>query len=254
MTTARRECFVSMLTSESYLPGAEALLHSLRQTRTLREIVMMVTPDVSERVRSKLLKFCDRVVEVEPISSPVGEARAAGDGLPCWANSGYTKLRLWQLVEYDTVVYVDTDALVLESIDELFALDCDFAAAPDIFPPDKFNAGVLVARPDAAVFAEMLRRVPEIVSHDGGDTGFLNCIFEDWFSGSSRVARLPFRYNAQRTMHWMTSEKAPGYWNVCKPIKILHFSSSPKPWEDPKRKGELELIWWQHYIQTQLSF
>ena len=175
----------------------------------------------------------------------------------------------------------------------------------------------------------MLRRVPEIVSHDGGDTGFLNCIFEDWFSGSSRarrrrvshgegfadrnsgqfhtqVARLPFRYNAQRaappatyslspsrrararaigkgeapagdthvslslscapcvlgeraelragTMHWMTSEKAPGYWNVCKPIKILHFSSSPKPWEDPKRKGELELIWWQHYIQTQLSF
>lgn len=59
---------MSMLTSESYLPGAEALLHSLRQTRTLREIVMMVTPDVSERVRSKLLKFCDRVVEVEPIS------------------------------------------------------------------------------------------------------------------------------------------------------------------------------------------
>ena len=44
------------------------------------------------------------------------------------------------------VVYVDTDALVLESIDELFALDCDFAAAPDIFPPDKFNARVGVRR------------------------------------------------------------------------------------------------------------
>jgi hypothetical protein len=26
------------------------------------------------------------------------------------------------------------------------------AAAPDIFPPDNFNAGVMIIRPDASVF------------------------------------------------------------------------------------------------------
>ena len=62
-------------------------------------------------------------------------------------------------------------------------------------------------------------------------SGYLNAFFPDWFvSSSSR--RLPYRYNAQRTLHWMTHDKQPGYWDAVKPIKIVHYSSSPKPWEE----------------------
>ena len=50
----------------------------------------------------------------------------------------------------------------------------------------------------------------------------------------------------------MTYEKQPGYWNSIKPIKILHFSSTPKPWNNAEKKGDLEMIWWQFYIQSQL--
>ena len=50
----------------------------------------------------------------------------------------------------------------------------------------------------------------------------------------------------------MTHEKAPGYWDAVKPIKVLHFSSSPKPWDAPGRKGELELLWWAAYTQAQV--
>mmetsp|Transcript_14137 Transcript_14137/g.44569 ORF Transcript_14137/g.44569 Transcript_14137/m.44569 type:complete len:105 (-) Transcript_14137:195-509(-) len=92
----------------------------------------------------------------------------------------------------------------------------------------------------------MMRLAPTAPSHDAGDTGFLNFFFPDWYRGPPE-SRLPFRYNAQRTLHWMTSARQPGYWEVVKPIKILHFSSSPKPWEDVKKKGDLELLWWQHY-------
>ena len=46
----------------------------------------------------------------------------------------------------------------------------DFAAAPDVFPPDKLNAGVMVVRPNRAVFLSMMRRI-DLPSHDGGDTG-----------------------------------------------------------------------------------
>lgn len=54
---------------------------------------------------------------------------------------------------------------------QLFDRDCDFAAAPDVFPPDKFNAGVLVLRPDRAVFEDMVSKASVLPSHDGGDTG-----------------------------------------------------------------------------------
>lgn len=35
--------------------------------------------------------------------------------------------------------------------------------------------------------------------------------------------------------------------------QVLHFSSSPKPWEEAKRKGDLEMLWWQHFVQLQLQ-
>jgi len=84
--------------------------------------------------------------------------------------------------------------------------------------------------------------------------GFLNAFFPDWFS-QPPSARLPFTYNAQRTLHWMTYAKAPGYWRSVQPIKVLHYSSSPKPWlapspsESPKR-GELELKWLQWLMRA----
>jgi hypothetical protein len=49
--------------------------------------------------------------------------------------------------------------------------------------------------------------------------GFLNHYFRDWYA-SGAASRLPFRYNAQRTMYWMTHEKNPGYWDAIKPLKV----------------------------------
>ncbi len=57
-------------------------------------------------------------------------------------------------------------------------------------------------------------------------------------------------YNAQRTMHWLTYPTAPGYWNdAVKQKKIIHYSSKPKPWDSEAKKGELEILWWSHYIE-----
>lgn len=36
-------------------------------------------------------------------------------------------------------------------------------------------------------------------------------------------------------------------------LQIIHFCSSPKPWEEPKRKGDLEMIWWQRYLQMKVG-
>ena len=51
----------------------------------------------------------------------------------------------------------------------------------------------------------------------------------------------------------MTHKKQPGYWQAVGEVAVLHFSSSPKPWESPDKKGELELIWWKYFMQAQLG-
>lgn len=286
--------FVTLITTDSFGPGARVLLHSLQISmkttpmaiKSKPATILLVTPQVTEGIRKGLRGLCDDLIEVQPIPNPY----AAQTHVSGWVDSGFTKLCIWGLVQFDRVVYLDADCLVFKDLQELFTLDVDFAAAPDVFPPDRFNAGVLLLRPDMTLFDDLVRHTNSRVlsSYDGGDTGFLNAYFPDWSSGplllptttassstsdtcsssssssintyvSSRgisLARLPFVWNAQRTVHWMTHAKAPGYWDSIAPsINILHFSSSPKPWEveGATKKGELEMRWWAEFVQSQMA-
>ena len=53
----------------------------------------------------------------------------------------------WNLTELSKVVFLDADTLPLQPIDSLAEHPSAFAAAPDTFPADQFNSGVMVRRP-----------------------------------------------------------------------------------------------------------
>lgn len=253
---------VTLVTTDSFIPGAQALFHSLRVRSppgpgAAYTTHVMVTPAVTAAARAKLKGMADVVEEVEPIWNPHTAAapEAGAPHVAAWGEGeyGYSKLRLWELTRYAKVLYLDADAIALAPVAGLFErLDrVAFAAAPDVFPPDKFNAGVLLLRPDRAVLEAMLAVAPTLPAHDGSDTGFLNSFFDTWWT-SSADARLPFGYNAQRTLHWMTHDKNPGYWEAVAPLAVVHYSSQPKPWDAPGRKAELEMLWWQVYTDSMM--
>ena len=103
---------------------------------------------------------------VPPIANPAesdeikAKLESEGKPMPSWFGSAYTKLHIWSLVEYSQVFYIDADCMVCEPLDHMFDAykSTDLAASPDVFPPDHFNAGVLLIRPSMAVFQELLRR------------------------------------------------------------------------------------------------
>jgi glycogenin glucosyltransferase len=249
-STCKQTCFCTLITSDSFVVGAQALILSILDkcsfpsNQEKRDILVLHTTDVSrfslkilQKIKGIKFKLVDKLVgQVDPNRK-----------VESW--SDFTKLHIWSLVEYERVVYLDADMLVMEDIGDLFTRDLGtlgFAAAPDVFPPDKFNAGLLVLTPDIARFNQIILSLHTLPSYDGGDTGLLNAIFPGWFQ-SSASNRLPFCYNAQRTLHWLTYQAQPGYWNAIGPKKVIHFSSSPKPWLDTKKQGELELLWWSRY-------
>ena len=247
---------VTLLTDDSFLPGVQVLVFTFKKYHPNVEVVVLVTPDVTKTTKFILKRSGVKVRKVENIPMPKNPPNidVERETNPNWSSCGLTKLRIWGLSEYERVIYIDADCAILSSLDYLFSLPLGtlgFAAAPDIFPPDCFNAGVLVVRPDSSVFQDMLSKAEHLQSYDGGDTGFLNAYYDKWFD-AEKSNRLDFSYNAQRIMHWMTYSTSPGYWQaLCRRgVKILHFSSSPKPWnlEGPKKKlGELEMTWWMLY-------
>jgi len=246
-----------MLCNESYFNGVLVLIKTLRRhcSRSIPITVMVDRSQVSTTTVARLKSLCEHVVEVDTLLGPQRSSSAATSTVAAsasssapWAASEMTKLRLWELTQFDSIFYIDADCMVLDCVDEVFdrCKDSDFAAAPDVFPPDRFNAGVLYLRPSVETFQALCAALHTLPSYDGGDTGFLNAFYPDWYQGPS-ADRLPFGFNMQRTLYWFTYSVRPGYWDSIDPKKIVHFSSSPKPWETSmdKARGDLEWQWWQ---------
>lgn len=228
MVRKSKEAFVVLLASGDYLKGLVATAQMLHESGTFRPLVVLnavpATEDNKETnnlVRAVAHKFNLVVVPTEPIGNPK-------DNSTLLKQLSYTKLAIFGLDTLDKLVFLDLDLLVLDNIDELFDVETpDVAATSDGFPPSVFNSGVMVVRPDRRMYGDMLSRLNNLVSYDGGDQGFLNSYFGDWATGDPR-RRLHSRYNTKASF-WCYNK-----WGLeaVKPLKILHFCGcTMKPWQ-----------------------
>jgi len=259
----RPNAIATLITTDDFLAGAQTLLYSIRKSLLSipaadyppEIVVLTTTTSLSITSISTLEHLCDRIITVPFIKSPVKSH------VPSWdTKCAFTKLNLFKLQEYEKILYLDADCLVLKDVSHLFKEKfgeekTELVAAPDIFPPDKFNGGVLLLKPSQSIFQSLLSKFENnFESYDGGDTGFLNAYFSDWYTSST--ARLPFKYNAQRYVYDVTFKKQPGYWQSVGDIVVLHYSSTPKTWErisKPKKQGDeedLDDLWWKWYEES----
>ncbi|KAL7753503.1 glycogenin glucosyltransferase [Sorochytrium milnesiophthora] len=169
-------------------------------------------------------------------------------------NVSFTKLHVWRLTQFDKIVFLDADVLVLRNIDELFEYD-ELSAAPDCGWPNIFNSGVFVAQPSIDTFTSLLAHLESRGSFDGGDQGLLNQYFSDWATTPSR--HIPFTFNVTPTTVY---SYAPAYRYFRQDVRVLHFIGSDKPWkwhrfsdgtmmQRPGANSDLlEMVswWWSH--------
>ncbi|CAO2205956.1 unnamed protein product [Urochloa humidicola] len=81
-------------------------------------LVVAVLPDVPESHRRILVSHGCVVREIEPVYPPDNQTQFA----MAYYAINYSKLRIWEFEEYERMVYLDPDILVLDNIDELFEL------------------------------------------------------------------------------------------------------------------------------------
>ncbi|MEQ9247563.1 MAG: glycosyl transferase, partial [Nitratireductor sp.] len=139
---------------------------------------------------------------------------------------------LWQLTEYERVVFIDADAVVVRNIDRLFGYP-EFSAAPNVYESladfHRLNSGVFVATPSEATFAAMLARLdqPEAFWRRTDQT-FLQAYFPHWHG-------LPVFFNMLQYV-WFN---LPELWDWTS-ISIVHYQYE-KPWErDHPKATELQ--------------
>lgn len=241
--------YVTLVTNADYVRGAEALVRSLRLTGTEADLVVLATGGVEERAVQRLRGLGARIVwtELLPTSGAfnAAHARAALHGAAPFTKGekppfhtpldNFVKLRLWQMTEYASAVFIDADAIVLRNVDRLLRYP-EFSAAPNVYEDladfHRLNSGVFCARPDRATFEAMLA----VLDTPGAfwrrtDQTFLESFFPDWQG-------LPVFDNMLQYV-WFN---LPALWDW-KRINILHFQYE-KPWDprNPKRDRLAPLI------------
>uniref|UniRef100_A0A2M4CKE5 glycogenin glucosyltransferase n=1 Tax=Anopheles darlingi TaxID=43151 RepID=A0A2M4CKE5_ANODA len=218
-----KNAWVTLATNDSYSLGALVVAHSLKRVHTVHQLAVLITPGVSEAMRTKLRNVFNLVEEVNLLDSK-DEANLALLKRPELGIT-FTKLHCWRLMQYEKCVFLDADTLVLRNSDELFERE-ELSAAPDIGWPDCFNSGVYVYRPSLETFASLLQFAVTNGSFDGGDQGLLNAYFSDW-AHKDIQKHLPFVYN---TSSVATYSYLPAFKQFGHNTKILHFIGVSKPW------------------------
>ncbi|XP_078434688.1 plant glycogenin-like starch initiation protein 2 [Wolffia australiana] len=177
--SAQREAYATILHSApQYVCGAIVAAQSIRMSGSTRDLVILVDETISEEHRAGLASAGWQVRTIQRIRNPKAEKDAYNE----W---NYSKFRLWQLTDYDKVIFVDADLLVLRNIDALFGI-------PEITATGNnatlFNSGLMVVEPSNCTFDLLMAHVEEFESYNGGDQGYLNEIFTWWH-------RLPRKMN-----------------------------------------------------------
>ncbi|RAL45708.1 hypothetical protein DM860_009572 [Cuscuta australis] len=169
--SAHREAYATILHSaQFYVCGAIAAAQSIRMAGSTRDLVILVDETISEYHRGGLESAGWKIHTIKRIRNPKAEQDAYNE----W---NYSKFRLWQLTDYDKIIFIDADMLILRNIDFLFEM-------PEITATGNnatlFNSGVMVVEPSNCTFKLLMDHINEIESYNGGDQGYLNEIFTWW--------------------------------------------------------------------------
>jgi glycogenin glucosyltransferase len=158
----------------------------------------------------------------------------------------FTKLILWSMSEYDTIVYMDSDCIVVDDVSRLFNVWTQLnserrmiAVTRDIRDRvwvSTFNMGVFVMRPNVREYEKLLAlkndpsfKFETVMS----EQGFLNAVYKDrWFD-------FGFEYNAMFAVYLFQ----PEYWlRRATRLKVIHYTML-KPWECTKQYERFCSIW-----------
>jgi alpha-N-acetylglucosamine transferase len=244
--------YVTLVSNDDYVLGARALARSLKMVQSQWPLTIMTLRDF-DGLAALETDGC-HILRVDPLNvseefrqrhSREHQHKAAPftkGNKPQFHNplDNFVKLRLWELDQFEKIIFLDADTLVIQNIDHLFGYP-EFSAAPNLYESladfHRMNAGVFVAQPNRMTFDHMMMTLDQPgVFWPRTDQTFLESYFPRWHG-------LPYIYNVLQYV-WFN---LPALWSW-QSIHVIHYQYE-KPWETnhPKRDVLQPLIdlWWR---------
>ncbi|KAG8472646.1 hypothetical protein CXB51_034538 [Gossypium anomalum] len=279
---APKRAYVTFLAGNGdYVKGVVGLAKGLRKVNSKYPLVVALLPDVPEDHRKILVDQGCIIREIEPVYPPENQTQFA----MAYYVINYSKLRIWEFVEYSKMIYLDGDIQVFDNIDNLFDMeDGYFYAVMDCFcektwshtpqykidycqqcpdkvqwpsqlgpkPPLYFNAGMFVYEPSLSTYEDLLTTLKVTPPTPFAEQDYLNMYFRDIYRP------IPPTYNLVMAMLWRHPENIE-----LDKAKVVHYcAAGSKPWrytgkEDNMDREDIKTLvakWWEIYDDESLDY
>ncbi|CAE6117211.1 unnamed protein product [Arabidopsis arenosa] len=278
-----KRAYVTFLAgNKDYWMGVVGLAKGLRKVKSAYPLVVATLPDVPEEHRQILMAQGCIIRDIKPVYPPENET---GYSMAYYVIN-YSKLRIWEFVEYEKMIYLDGDIQVFSNIDHLFDTPRGYLyAVKDCFcevswsktpqykigycqqspkkvtwpveslgapPPVYFNAGMLVFEPNLVTYEDLLRVVQITTPTYFAEQDFLNVYFRDIYKP------IPSTYNLVMAMLWRHPEHID-----LDQISVVHYcANGSKPWrfdgaEEHMDRDDIKMLvkkWWEIYEDSSLDY
>ena len=159
----KKYAYATILSTDSYLPGVLALYKSIKKTNTkVSDFVVIVNQDIKKETINRLEQN-GIVVKTMPKVNVPKEIKARNKLIPHWNNT-FDKFNIFNLTDYDKVVYIDSDIYVAENIDELFKKqNMSAVVSGKSYNRNKnwneLNSGVMVIEPREGIIDRLIDKM-----------------------------------------------------------------------------------------------
>lgn len=230
--------FLTVLSSDEYLLGVLTLYKSLLNTGTKYPFYVAITNDISKEsidilgnVNINIIKLDNNIRLPEEIKS-----KNSKSGYSQWNNT-LQKLAIFQLTRFKKIVYLDSDMLILNNIDELFNKKHMSAVVAGALIPGRedwklLNSGIMVIEPKKKLGTNIAKTIDMVSKNKEyfGDQDLIQEYYNEWYE--NKDLQLNHKYNVFindlefycKKCNYNTKK------NNNNSISVVHFVGEKKPW------------------------
>lgn len=221
--------YITLLASDDYLDGVIVLKKCLLNTNCKHELVVCITNTLSHNTLQVLDSHMLKTIRVDKLECKNVPFKNK------WRLT-YTKLHLFGLTQFDKLVYIDADMVILENIDHLFDLPHMSAVSAGNWSSIKnekycLNSGLMVLIPNEKDYKCLLY----VASENNkflNDQDIINSYFSNWYKNENLHLDLKYNIFVNQIQYIKGKYHLNGFNNDDKnlpAVAVLHYIS-PKPW------------------------
>ena len=183
--------YVCVLATDNFLEGVLVLNHNLKVLNSKYPLLCLVSDTISDKSKRILdyFKIQYKVVSTIEYHSNNYYTR--------W-NHTFDKFNIFNLTEYEKIVYLDSDFIILKNLDHLFKID-KFTMNSDLpYNSDHYNSSIIITKPNINDYNGLLSLLKEYDKNKRDAIGDQNVINEYF----KNINSLDSSYNVMRAISY----------------------------------------------------